>query len=164
MESFGGSYFELWACNLLEFMSLVLKEISQCEFSIYFLFSTMFTVSWCSFPSWKANFLISTKAEYKQLDLTAICRFANHVEFHASGTCIAAAGTDNTVKVWDVRMNRLLQHYQGKLRSFKNLTCPCFGMDCQSSRNVCPAVFAGGPWLRPTRGSLSSPASCFALF
>ena len=54
--------------------------------------------------------------ECKQLDLTAIYRFVNHVDFHPSGTCIAAAGTDNTVKVWDVRMNRLLQHYQGKLR------------------------------------------------
>ncbi|KAF7249649.1 hypothetical protein EYD10_04364 [Varanus komodoensis] len=39
-------------------------------------------------------------------------KFVPHVDFHPSGTCIAAAGTDNTVKVWDVRMNRLLQHYQ----------------------------------------------------
>ncbi|NXQ94559.1 POC1A protein, partial [Sagittarius serpentarius] len=39
--------------------------------------------------------------------------FVNHVDFHPSGTCIAAAGTDNTGKVWGVRMNRLLQHYRG---------------------------------------------------
>lgn len=34
------------------------------------------------------------------------------MDFHPSGTCIAAAGMDNTVKVWDVRTHRLLQHYQ----------------------------------------------------
>ena len=39
--------------------------------------------------------------------------FVNHVEFHPSGTCIASAGTDSTVKVWDIRMNKLLQHYTG---------------------------------------------------
>ncbi|KAJ8400899.1 hypothetical protein AAFF_G00392530 [Aldrovandia affinis] len=36
----------------------------------------------------------------------------NHVDFHPSGTCIAAASTDNTVKVWDIRSHKLLQHYQ----------------------------------------------------
>ena len=40
--------------------------------------------------------------------------FVNHVEFHPSGTCIASAGTDSTVKVWDIRMNKLLQHYTGR--------------------------------------------------
>lgn len=34
------------------------------------------------------------------------------MDFHPSGTCIAAAGMDNTVKLWDVRTHRLLQHYQ----------------------------------------------------
>uniref|UniRef100_A0A8V0ZFQ1 POC1 centriolar protein homolog A n=1 Tax=Gallus gallus TaxID=9031 RepID=A0A8V0ZFQ1_CHICK len=58
----------------------------------------------------------SSKAEYKQLHLTAICRFANQCEFHPSGTYIAAAGTDKTVKMWDVRMNRLLLHYQGETK------------------------------------------------
>lgn len=38
--------------------------------------------------------------------------FVTSVDFHPSGTCIAAAGMDNTVKVWDVRTHRLLQHYQ----------------------------------------------------
>lgn len=38
--------------------------------------------------------------------------FVTYVDFHPSGTCIAAAGMDNTVKVWDVRTHRLLQHYQ----------------------------------------------------
>ena len=38
--------------------------------------------------------------------------FVTYVDFHPSGTCIAAAGMDNTVKVWDVRTHQLLQHYQ----------------------------------------------------
>ena len=38
--------------------------------------------------------------------------FVTYVDFHPSGTCIAAAGMDNTVKVWDVRTHRLLQYYQ----------------------------------------------------
>lgn len=40
--------------------------------------------------------------------------FVTYVDFHPSGTCIAAAGMDNTVKLWDVRTHRLLQHYQRK--------------------------------------------------
>ena len=39
----------------------------------------------------------------------------NDVQFHPSGTCIAAASTDSSVKVWDVRMNKLLQHYTGNI-------------------------------------------------
>ena len=48
--------------------------------------------------------------------------YVNHVEFHPSGTCIAAASTDSTVKVWDVRMNKLLQHYTGKVVLFLYLS------------------------------------------
>jgi len=33
------------------------------------------------------------------------------VGFHPDGTCIAARGADNSVKIWDIRTNRLLQHY-----------------------------------------------------
>ena len=36
---------------------------------------------------------------YKYLHSIFVCRLVNHVEFHPSGTCIAAGGTDNTVKV-----------------------------------------------------------------
>lgn len=39
--------------------------------------------------------------------------YANHVDFHPSGTCIAAASTDSSVKLWDIRTNKMLQHYQG---------------------------------------------------
>jgi WD40 repeat protein len=40
-------------------------------------------------------------------------RFANFVDFNPNGTCIASAGSDHAVKIWDIRMNKLLQHYQG---------------------------------------------------
>jgi len=32
--------------------------------------------------------------------------------FHPSGTCIAAGNSDSTIKIWDIRINKLLQHYQ----------------------------------------------------
>jgi WD40 repeat protein len=35
----------------------------------------------------------------------------NSVAFHPSGTFVAAGGTDSTVKVWDIRTNKLIQHY-----------------------------------------------------
>ena len=33
------------------------------------------------------------------------------VRFHPDGTCIASASSDNTISVWDVRSNQMLQHY-----------------------------------------------------
>lgn len=101
-------------------------------------------------PFLKRPFRSLARVECKQLDLTAIYRFVNHVDFHPSGTCIAAAGTDNTVKVWDVRMNRLLQHYQGKLRYQKNRTFPCFDMNCSEVRGLFLHLlpFPEGHWIR----------------
>lgn len=38
--------------------------------------------------------------------------YINYVAFHPSGTCIAAASSDSSIRVWDCRMKRkLLQHY-----------------------------------------------------
>jgi len=51
-----------------------------------------------------------------------IFRFANFVDFNPSGTCIASAGSNHTVKLWDIRMNKLLQHYKGK----SNVVCCIF--------------------------------------
>ena len=35
----------------------------------------------------------------------------NAVRFHPDGTCIASASADKTIKVWDIRSQRLIQHY-----------------------------------------------------
>lgn len=49
------------------------------------------------------------------------------MDFNPSATCIASAGSDHTVKIWDLRMNKLLQHYQGNNfldTHISLLTCP----------------------------------------
>ena len=45
-------------------------------------------------------------------NFTDSVRFANFVDFNPKGTCIVSAGSDHTVKIWDIRVNKLLQHYQ----------------------------------------------------
>ena len=40
-------------------------------------------------------------------------RFAGTVAFHPDGNCIGIGTTDNSIKIWDIRVNRLLQYYQG---------------------------------------------------
>jgi len=35
----------------------------------------------------------------------------NDVTFHPDGLCVAACSSDHTIKIWDIRMNQLLQHY-----------------------------------------------------
>lgn len=35
----------------------------------------------------------------------------NNVKFHPDGTCLAASGSDNKIKIWDIRSKRLIQHY-----------------------------------------------------
>ncbi|KAM7397179.1 hypothetical protein PAMP_020172 [Pampus punctatissimus] len=37
---------------------------------------------------------------------------ATFVGFNSSGTCIACSGADSTLKIWDLRTNKLIQHYQ----------------------------------------------------
>ena len=44
-----------------------------------------------------------------------IFRYANTVAFHSDGNCIGVGTTDSVVKIWDIRVHRLLQHYQGML-------------------------------------------------
>jgi centriolar protein POC1 len=33
------------------------------------------------------------------------------VRFHPDGTCIAAGSADHSIKIWDIRSQRLIQHY-----------------------------------------------------
>jgi centriolar protein POC1 len=40
-----------------------------------------------------------------------LCRFISSVDFHPSGHLIASACSDRSIKVWDVRTNKLLQNY-----------------------------------------------------
>ena len=35
----------------------------------------------------------------------------NSVKFHPDGTCVASGSQDKTVKIWDIRSQRLIQHY-----------------------------------------------------
>jgi len=51
--------------------------------------------------------------------------YVNCVAFHPSGTCIAAASTDSTVKVWDIRSNKLLQHYTGTTTTLRVQNVHC---------------------------------------
>ena len=36
---------------------------------------------------------------------------ADYFRFHPSGNCIAACGDDRSTRIWDIRTNKLLQHY-----------------------------------------------------
>ena len=40
--------------------------------------------------------------------------FLNDVAFHPSGTCIGGGCTDASVKIWDIRTRKLIQHYASK--------------------------------------------------
>lgn len=109
----------------------------------------------------KRLFCSLARVKHQQLGLVAIDRFVNHVEFHPSGNCVAAGGTDSTVKLWDVRMNRLLQHYQGKSRAYKSSAFPCIDANCSEVQGLFLhqlLLFQKGTGL-----GLPSPGVCFAL-
>ena len=41
----------------------------------------------------------------------------NSVRFHPDGTCIASGSSDRSIKIWDIRSSRLLQHYDAHQES-----------------------------------------------
>lgn len=41
----------------------------------------------------------------------------NSVRFHPDGTCVASASSDRSIKIFDLRSNRLLQHYDAHQES-----------------------------------------------
>lgn len=76
-----------------------------------------------------------------------IFRFATFVDFNPSGTCIASAGSDNSVKLWDIRTNKLLQHFKGKTNvvCFIFFTMGLFAIKCDLLR-VCYFIPYWGKW------------------
>ena len=58
------------------------------------------------------NRLVEREGERQRLDYDSF-RFASTVAFHPDGNCIGIGTSDNAIKIWDIRVNRLLQYYQG---------------------------------------------------
>ena len=48
--------------------------------------------------------------------------YINSVAFHPSGSFIAAGGTDSTLKVYDIRTNKLVQHYTSHAQSVNSVS------------------------------------------
>ncbi len=44
------------------------------------------------------------------------------MSFHPDGTCIASGSTDNSLKLWDLRSNVLLQHYKAHTGAVTHLS------------------------------------------
>ena len=48
---------------------------------------------------------------------SAVLKFQDHLDsvnraiFHPDGTCLASCSDDHSVKIWDLRRRRLIQHY-----------------------------------------------------
>lgn len=45
----------------------------------------------------------------------------NSVRFHPDGSCIASGATDKTIKIWDARSQRLLQHYDAHTKAVNSI-------------------------------------------
>ena len=83
--------------------------------------------------------------------ISSCFRYVNHVDFHPSGTCIASASTDGSIKLWDIRMNKILQHHAGTavlicvrvcrfVDFFYLLAFQCFVASCERAFSLNPFV------------------------
>lgn len=57
------------------------------------------------------------------------------VAFHPDGTCVASCSADNTIKLWDVRTNQLLQHYPAHADTVNSISFHPTGNFLLSSSN-----------------------------
>lgn len=63
------------------------------------------------------------------------CSAVSAVAFHPQGTVIAAAGDDGCIKLWDLRSNRLIQHYSAHSAGVTSISCHPSGDFLLSSSN-----------------------------
>ncbi len=85
----------------------------------------------CSFSVCSAT---SQRTSIQPSDRGCVMKMQEHVErvnrslFHPDGTCIASGSDDRTIKIWDLRRKRLIQHYDAHAG-------PVLDLDFNSSQN-----------------------------
>lgn len=103
--------FVLWARRVSTFFtgSWILIICGEISFEFWPISSSLLSVlmGWSRFTA-KAWIVLYSMSVFHFLVSSA-----SYVDFHPSGTFIAAASTDNSVKVWDIRYYKMIQHYQG---------------------------------------------------
>jgi centriolar protein POC1 len=59
----------------------------------------------------------------------------SRVRFHPDGTCLASCGSDNKIKIFDARSQRLLQHYDAHTDSVNSVSFHSNGCYLASASN-----------------------------
>jgi len=59
----------------------------------------------------------------------------NGVVFHPNGSCLASCGADSKIKVFDLRSNRLIQHYDAHNDAVNSISMHPSGNFLLSSSN-----------------------------
>lgn len=59
----------------------------------------------------------------------------NGVVFHPNGTCMASCSTDSKIKVFDLRANRLIQHYEAHTDAVTSISMHPSGNFLMSASN-----------------------------
>lgn len=72
---------------------------------------TLFTIIPSSSRSNLCSLFFLMNLNFSLMDIHHANSNVNSVEFHPDGTCLAACSSDNTIKLWDIRTQKLLQHY-----------------------------------------------------